>query len=55
MADQVADQVADLPCPENDLTFILIDCYSESSDRSSGRSTPAIKWQFEIHTDRLLL
>ena len=34
------DQVADLPPENGNLKFILIDSYSESSDRSSGRSTP---------------
>ena len=46
--------------PENgNLTFILIDSYSDSSGRpggrSSGRSIPLRKWQFDIHTDRFLL
>ena len=43
--------------PENDnLRFILIDSYSESSGRPDGRSTPPLrKWQFQIHTDRFLL
>ena len=43
-ADQVADQVADLPPDNGDLRFIPIDSYSDSSGRpagrSSGRSTP---------------
>ena len=53
----MADQVADLTSrgENDDLRFILIDCYSESSGRPSGRSTPSRKWQFEIHTDRFLL
>ena len=39
----------------SNLRFILIDFYSESSGRSSGRSIPQESWQFEIHTDRFLL
>ena len=51
----MADQVAKLPPPENgNLRFILIDSYSGSSGRSSGRSNPPVKGQFEIHTDRFL-
>ena len=42
LACQVADQVADLPPTNGDLRFILIDLYSESSGRPSGRSTPPI-------------
>ena len=58
LPDQVAYQVADLlPKTSNgNLRFILIDSYSESSGRSSGRSTSQNQqWQIEIHTDRFLL
>ena len=41
--------------PENgNLTFILIDSYSESSGRPGGRSIPPQNGN-DIHTDRFLL
>ena len=43
------------PSENGNLKFILMDSYSERSDRSSGRSTLPGKWQFEIHTDRFLI